>query len=62
MKKVAENIPAYDYGKESVGVSPASMTDLENLKQSVQFTEEDERYLRLAGEVLADQTTRIVNH
>jgi hypothetical protein len=25
MNKVAQNIPAYDYGKESVGVSPVSM-------------------------------------
>jgi len=32
------------------------------LKVSVGFTEEDSRYLRLAGEVLADQTEAIVQH
>jgi hypothetical protein len=35
---------------------------LENLKTSAGFTEETQRYLRLAGEVLADQTAQIVNH
>ena len=32
------------------------------LKISTGFTEEDERYLRLAGQVLADQTEKIVQH
>ena len=32
------------------------------LKISAGFTEEDQRYLRLAGEVLRDQTEQIVDH
>src|ERR1700678_2395381 len=38
------------------------MADLENLKITAGFAAEDERYLRLAGEVLADQTRQIVTH
>ena len=38
------------------------MQQLEDLKVSAGFTEEDQRYLRLAGEVLADQTLQIVRH
>ena len=38
------------------------MKDLESLKVSAGFTEEDVRYLRLAGEVLEDQTKQIVDH
>ena len=38
------------------------MQELENLKVSVGFTVEDQRYLELAGEVLADQTRQIVHH
>jgi hypothetical protein len=39
-----------------------SVPDLERLKDSAGFTKEDERYLRLAGTVLADQTRQIVEH
>jgi hypothetical protein len=38
------------------------MRELEDLKVIAGFTEEDWRYLRLAGEVLADQTKQIVDH
>ena len=38
------------------------MEDLERLKISAGFTLEDARYLRLAGEVLADQTRQVVEH
>jgi hypothetical protein len=62
MKRVAEDIHGYTYGADEVGASPVSMKVLEELKTSAGLTAEDERYLRLAGEVLADQTARIVNH
>jgi Protoglobin len=55
-------IPGYQYGAREVARSPLSLQDLESLKISAGFTEEDERYLRLAGEVLADQTKQIVEH
>lgn len=62
MKKVAEHIHGYTYGADDVPASPVSMQDLENLKITVGFTAEDERYLEIAGEVLAGQTDEIVRH
>ncbi len=52
-------IPGYDYGR--VAPSPVGLQDLELLKKSVLFTDEDERYLRLAGEVLADQVEDVLD-
>lgn len=62
MKKVADDIHGYTYGTSEVSVSPVSMRELEDLKISVGFTEEDQRNLQLAGEVLAGQTRQIVEH
>jgi hypothetical protein len=62
MKQVAEDIPGYAYGADDVPRSSFSVRELDDLKISAGFTEEDERYLRLAGEVLADQTKKIVEH
>lgn len=62
MGKVHESIPGYSYGSPEVAKSPVSVQDLERLKTSAGFTKEDERYLRLAGSVLADQTKQIVEH
>jgi hypothetical protein len=62
MKRVAEHIHGYTYGTAEVAASPVSMRELENLKISVGFDEEAQRYLKLAGEVLADQTVKIVEH
>ena len=55
-------IPGYSNGASDVGTSPVSMREFEELKISAGFTQEDERYLRLAGEVLADQTEQVVRH
>ena len=62
MKRVADQITGYAYGDASVAASPISLAELEQLIISVGFTDEDQRYLRLAGEVLADQTEEIVHH
>jgi hypothetical protein len=62
MKKVAENIPAYTYGTSEVAPSPISVEELQSLKTSIGFTAEDERFLRLAGQVLTGQTQQIVAH
>ncbi len=62
MKKVSEQIHGYNYGNADVAMSPVSMHDLENLKTTVGWTDEDQRYLRLAGEVLQHQTKAIVDH
>ncbi len=62
MDRVAEQIPGYTFGEISVEQSTVSVKDLDNLKTTVGFTEEDEQNLRLAGEVLADQTKKLVDH
>lgn len=62
MNKISEHIPGYSYGGTEVSTSPVTMQQLEDLKVSAGFTEEDQRYLRLAGGVLADQTQQIVRH
>lgn len=53
------DIPGYDYG--NVPASPLSLQDLDLLKQSVLFSDDDESYLRLAGEVLEDQIDDILD-
>jgi len=58
--KVAENIPGYTYGQPGVAKSPITPDELKLLKQSVGMTEEDERSLRVAGEVLSDRTEELV--
>jgi hypothetical protein len=57
-----EQIRGYSYGSSKVARSAVSTQDLESLKVSAGFTAEDERYLRLAGKVLGDQTEQIVRH
>jgi hypothetical protein len=56
-----QKIPGYSYGTTEVKTSQVSLSDLESLKVSAGFTEQDWQFLRLAGEVLADQTEKIVN-
>jgi hypothetical protein len=56
-----ESIPGYTYGTPSVAWSPLSTEDFQRLKQTVLFTEEDEKYLRMAGEVLADQINDVLD-
>lgn len=62
MKRANEHIPGCSYGTAEVGRSRISMRELDELKISAGFTEDDQRYLRLAGEVVADQTKQIVEH
>ena len=60
-RMVAEKIPAYTYGTAEAARSQISLKELEELKQSVGLTSDDEKYLKLAGEVLADQTKELVD-
>ncbi|MCL6434040.1 MAG: hypothetical protein K6T90_07445 [Leptolyngbyaceae cyanobacterium HOT.MB2.61] len=55
------SIPGYTYGTDAVAHSPISMEELELLKQTVLFSEEDEKALRMAGEVLQDQLEEILD-
>ncbi|HZY57105.1 MAG TPA: protoglobin domain-containing protein, partial [Rubrobacteraceae bacterium] len=54
-------IPGYGFGGEATARSPLGLEDLDLLKQTVLFTVEDEEYLRLAGEVLEDQTDEVLD-
>src|ERR1700678_536384 len=62
MKQIFETIPGDAYGPEALAKASIRLDELEQLKISVGFTEEDERHLRLAGNVLKDQTEQIVEH
>ena len=62
MKWVVERIEGYAFGAPEVSISPVSIKELESLKISVGFTDEDQSYLKMAGEVLADQTKHVVEH
>lgn len=62
MEKVADEIYGYSYGEPEVAASPITLQQLDELKASVGMTVEDEQYLRLAGQVLADQTAQVVEH
>ncbi len=56
---MSTNIPGYAYGQ--VGPSPLTLSDLDLLKKTLLFTDEDVRYLRMAGDVLADQVDDILD-
>jgi hypothetical protein len=62
MKMIADQIYGYCFGAPEVAVSPVSMKELSDLKATVGFTEDDERLLRMAGDVLAGQTRKVVDH
>lgn len=55
------SIPGYTYGAAEVARSPLTLEDCENLKQVVLFGPEDQQYLQLAGEVLADQIEDVLD-
>lgn len=56
-----ESIPGYTYGTRDVAHSPVTDEEFEHLKQTVMFSDEDERYLRMAGQVLDDQIEQILD-
>ncbi|GIV33941.1 MAG: hypothetical protein KatS3mg031_1476 [Chitinophagales bacterium] len=56
-----ETIKGYDYGKTTIAKSPVSLQDLELLKKTLLWSEDDNRYLRMAGEVLKDQIEAVLD-
>jgi hypothetical protein len=56
-----ETIKGYDYGKATLEQSPVTMQDLALLKKTLLWTDEDDRYLKMAGEVLEDQTNDVLD-
>jgi hypothetical protein len=55
-------ILGYAYGTKEVARSPVTLQELDALKVTTGFTGEDQQSLRLAGEVLREQTAEIVKH
>src|ERR687898_1399300 len=53
-------IAGYEFGTRSVVRSPLGIEDLDLLKQTVLFGEEDEEHLRMAGDVLEDQVEDVL--
>ena len=54
-------VPGYDFGAGAIARSPLGVEDLELLKRTVLFADEDEEYLRLAGDVLEDQAEEVLD-
>lgn len=57
----APAIPGYTMGQKSLAKAPYTLADLDSLKKSLLFTDEDIRYLRMSKEILADQTEAILD-
>lgn len=60
MQTTTKNLPGYSYGQSTVTPSSVTSAELKVLMESAQFTDTDVEYLRLAGDVLQDQTKEIV--
>jgi hypothetical protein len=54
-------IAGYEFGTRGVVSSPLGLEDLDLLKQTVLFGEEDEQHLRMAGDVLEDQIEDVLD-
>jgi hypothetical protein len=57
---VEQTIPGYAYGSDALTSSPVTELDVELLEQTLLWSPDDDRYLRLAGEVLADQVDDVL--
>jgi hypothetical protein len=55
-----QSIPGYTFGTTEVARSPVAAGDVDLLKATLLWTDEDDRYLRMAGEVLADQVDDVL--
>lgn len=58
---VTGTIPGYTYGSDEAARSPVTEEELDRLKQTVLFGEEDRRALKMAGEVLSDQAEDVLD-
>ena len=61
METLVDNIAGYDYGANELATSPVTIKDLELLKETITLDSDDQKYLRMAGDVLEPQTESIVN-
>ena len=58
---MSASIPGYTYESSEKATSPVGSQDLDKLKATVMFTEDDEQALRLAGDVLEDQVEDVLD-
>ena len=58
---VRRAVPGYSLGDPRLPRSPVTLQDLELLRQTVLFTDDDVRYLRMAGEIMVPQTEAILD-
>lgn len=56
-----EQIKGYDYGKVTLEKSPVTMQDLDLLKKTLLWSDDDDRFLKMAGDVLKDQTNDVLD-
>jgi Protoglobin len=57
----APAIPGYTMGQKSLAKAPYTLAELESLKKTLLFSDEDIRYLRMSKAILADQTEAILD-
>ncbi len=58
---MTDQIPGYDYGMRALPASPVTLEELALLKRTLLFTEEDERRLRRAGEMLEGRIEEVLD-
>jgi Protoglobin len=58
---MSDSIAGYTYGTAEAARSPVTAEDLAMIKASVLFTEDDERALRAAGDLLEDQIEDVLD-
>ena len=56
----AQSIPGYAFGTPEAARSPVTGEEVGLLKATLLWTDDDDRYLRMAGEVLADQVDDVL--
>jgi hypothetical protein len=56
-----ETIKGYDYGKATLEQSPVTLQDLALLKKTLLWSDDDDRYLKMTGEVLKDQINEVLD-
>jgi len=61
MTTTTTNPAGYTYGQAVVAASPVSLQDLDELKKSILFTDDDVAALARAGEILFPQTEAILD-
>lgn len=57
----APAIPGYTMGQRALAKAPYTLAELESLKKTLLFSDEDVRYLRMSKAILADQTEAVLD-